>query len=109
MALRLKSFYKPALSSGSESSSDEDGFALVHRPKPTVNITTTANTAMEDRPSSLELASAPSTQSDFEIFRFSEDEHSPSLPRAASMTSNLSELTSETLLDLSSDEDWSMI
>jgi hypothetical protein len=109
MALRLRKSHKVTFSSGSESSSDEDGFALVHRPKPTLNTTTAANITMEDRPSSLGLASAPSNQSDFEILRFSENERSPLLQHATSMMSNLSELTSETLLDLSSDEDWSMI
>jgi hypothetical protein len=109
MTLRLKIPYRPALDSGSESSSDEDGFALVHRPKPTGGDTLPITNASEDLPSSPELFSAPPSQGDFEILRFAEDEHSPLLQHAASMTSNISELTSETLLDLSSDEDWSLI
>ena len=109
MTLRLKIPYKPAFSSGSESSSEEDSFALVHRPKPTRGDTLPNTNAIEDPPSSPELVSAPPSERDFEILRFSEDERSPLLQHGASMTSNISELTSETLLDLSSDEDWSMV
>jgi hypothetical protein len=109
MTLRLKIPYRPAFSQGSDSSGEEDSFALVHRPKPTRSDTLPNTNAIEDPPSSPEIVSAPLSERDFEILRFSDDERSPLLQHEASMTSKISELTSETLLDLSSDEDWSMV